>query len=285
MVICVLVLYNPDYKITSRVIESILPQVDTLFIADNSPIVNRDKLPYSHQIVYKKMPGNVGIAAAQNAGIKFGINNNYKYLFFLDQDSICPDNIVESLISQYNQLKKGGYRIGAIGPRAINRSTGKQYRGLIKPGKMINAEISEVTELISSASLVELSMFDKVGLMDAQLFIDGVDHEWCWRATYKMGCRFFIVETVLLSHQLGEGDRFLLWKRVAIPTPFRTYYQFRNYLILCNRSYVPIYWKIINGIKYIVKAFYYPACIAPRLQYVKNILHGVRDGIMLLMSK
>lgn len=115
--------------------------------------------------------------------------------------------------------------------------------------------------------------------MDGSLFIDGVDHEWCCRCNKIMKGRFFIAENEHLSHQLGEGDRCFLWKKVAIPTPFRTYYQFRNYFILICRGYVPLYWKISNGIKYIIKAFYYPIFISPRKEYLKNIYGGIRDGI------
>ena len=30
------------------------------------------------------MPGNIGIAAAQNYGVRYAIENNFDYLFFLD---------------------------------------------------------------------------------------------------------------------------------------------------------------------------------------------------------
>jgi len=279
-VICVLVLYNPDYNITNQAINAIIPQIDTLFISDNSTISVFDKLPKVDNIVYQKMAGNVGIAAAQNVGIKYGINNGYKYLFFLDQDSVCPNDIITTLISEYTKLKGHGYKVGAIGPRAINRSTGKLYKGLINVGNLINDNITQVTELISSASFIELETFANVGYMDTSLFIDGVDHEWCWRASCIANYNFFISEKVLLSHQLGEGDRYFLWRKVAIPTPFRTYYQYRNYFILLRRPYVPNYWKLTNGIKYLIKLFYFPIFISPRIKYLKNICKGISDGIL-----
>lgn len=278
-VICVLVLYNPNINLLSKVISAILPQVDLLWISDNStrPLsLNLDDFPC---IKYKKMPGNIGIAAAQNYGIKYAIDNNFDYLFFLDQDSISPKNIINELLKQYHFLDSNSVIVGAVGPRAFNRCENKEYQGSVKKGKKINDELTEVSELISSASLIAVSNFKKAGLMDEELFIDGVDHEWCWRANSKMNGRFFIVETVKLSHHLGEGDRYFLWKKVPIPTPFRTYYQFRNYFILLRRDYVPTYWKVSNGIKYAIKMFYYPLCISPRLLYLKKIWIGIRDGI------
>ena len=226
------------------------------------------------------MSGNIGIAAAQNYGINYAVEHNYNYLFYLDQDSIVPENIISKLLFQYRFLLSNSIIVGAVGPRAFNRCENKEYKGSVKKGKKINNEITEVTELISSASLIAVSNFEKTGLMDEELFIDAVDHEWCWRASSRMNGRFFIVETVKLSHYLGEGDRYFLWRKVPIPTPFRTYYQFRNYFTLLRRNYVPTYWKVSNGIKYIVKFFYYPLCISPRLSYLRNICKGIYDGVL-----
>ena len=119
--------------------------------------------------------------------------------------------------------------------------------------------------------------------MDDGLFIDGVDHEWCWRGR-RDGYRFFIDEHTPLSHKLGEGDRYFIFRKVAIPTPFRTYYQFRNYFKLLKRSYVPIYWKCSNGFKYLIKMFYFPFFVAPRKEYLKNIFRGIKDGIKSLLK-
>lgn len=277
--LCVLVLYHPNKETLQQVISAVLPQIDALFIADNSVQEQTDLPVDDPKIVYKKMPANIGIAAAQNQGIDYAIRNDFSYLFYLDQDSIVPEHIIAELHNQYNHLKHQNIQIGAIGPRPINRSNGQAYKGSIKKGIAISSDITEVTELISSASFIEVDTFKSVGTMDEKLFIDGVDHEWCWRAKEKGDYRFFIDESCLLSHQLGEGDRRLLFRMVAIPTPFRTYYQFRNYFWLVRRSYVPLYWKISNGVKYFVKLIYFPLCIAPRNQYLKNIWRGIYHGL------
>lgn len=285
-IICVLVLYNPDIKLINPVIQSIISQVDLLWISDNTP--SPVKIPiideFQEKIIYKKMDGNIGIAAAQNYGIKYAIENNYKYLYYLDQDSISPKNIISELKSKYEYLKAKNYNIGAVGPKPFNRGENKDYNGSIKKGVKIENNILEVTELISSASFIEVSTFKEVGMMEEKLFIDGVDHEWCWRGRFYHKKRFFIAENIKLSHQLGEGDRRFLWKKVAIPTPFRTYYQYRNYFILLKRNYVPLYWKMSNGIKYSIKLFYFPLCISPRISYLKRIFKGIKDGIRALLT-
>lgn len=281
----IIVLYNPNWELTTKVINSIYSEVDTLYIVDNSPEENSNQIPDSPQIRYCYLGGNKGIAYAQNVGIKLLKSDGLDFCFFLDQDSIVETGMVNRLLAHYNELTNNGMYVGAIGPRPINRQQGKEYRGSVKKGISIDEKTTEVTELINSASLIPTIFFDKVGGMDESLFIDGVDHEWCWRCNNITGARFFISEQSHLSHQLGEGDRKFLWKKVAIPTPFRTYYQFRNYFILSQRKYVPFYWKLSNGLKYLIKSFYYPIFISPRKEYAKKIISGISDGIKNLIKK
>lgn len=276
---CILVLYNPKWELTSNVIKYIIPQVDKIFISDNSTVPQPSYLKEINNVMYHSMHGNKGIASAQNEGLKYYINNNYDFVFFLDQDSIVEDDMVQTLVEHYLDLESRGYRVGGIGPRPINRQQNKEYRGSVKKGVIIDEYTTEVTEIISSASLISIEHIKLAGLMDDSLFIDGVDHEWCWRCSYKTGSKFYISEKTHLSHQLGEGDRKFLGKNISIPTPIRTYYQFRNYFILSRRKYVPIYWKLANGLKYIIKMFYYPIFIAPRGKYAKYILKGITIGI------
>lgn len=280
--ICVLVLYNPNMQLLQKVISSIIDQVDLLYISDNSTdlIDITGVLSNHNKIKYEKMPGNIGIAAAQNFGIDYAINNGFEYLYYLDQDSISPKDIIKKLKSVYTDSIVKDNKIGAVGPRPFNRNENKEYRGSVKKGKVISHNITEVTELISSASLIKVNTFKDVGNMEASLFIDGVDHEWCWRANKLGEYKFYINEDAILSHQFGEGDRKFIYKKVAITTPFRIYFQYRNYFRLLRRDYVPLYWKLSNAIKYFIKLFYYPICISPRRIYLQRILSGIKDGIL-----
>jgi len=277
---CVVVLYNPDTSLLVKVLDAVKEQVDGVFISDNSTEkVELSIFCENESIVYEKMPTNLGIAAAQNVGIKYFIKNGFTHVVFLDQDSIMNQGLVSRLQEDLEYLKSQSIKVGAIGPRPVNRQSKKEYRGSVKKGKQITPYITEVTEIISSASLVELNNYKDVGFLDEALFIDGVDHEWCWRAMMINNLRFFISEKTNLSHQLGEGDRFFIMRNVAIPTPFRVYFQYRNYLILIKRGYVPIYWKLSNGFKYFVKIFYYPIFLKSHKAYLTNIMRGINDGL------
>lgn len=276
---CVLVLYNPEKEMLLDVLKSIVFQVDKVFIADNSCTPKEWFKSYLDKIIYQRMSGNIGIAAAQNTGIKYFIEKNYTHVLFLDQDSIAPYNLVGNLIEDSDFLIKNNYAVGAIGPRIVNRKSNSVCKGKVNKGTPLIKDITKISDIISSGSLVPIENFEKVGLMDEYLFIDGVDHEWCWRAAYNNKLSFFISEKTMLSHYVGEGDRYFLRIRIMVPTPFRIYYLYRSFLYLARIKYVPIYWKLSNAVKLFFKAFYFPIYVVPRLKYLKRILMGIIDGV------
>ncbi|EPE01249.1 hypothetical protein HMPREF1528_00079 [Capnocytophaga sp. oral taxon 336 str. F0502] len=273
-------LYNPNWEVTHKVLESIYKQVDTVFIVDNSPNAQEVDFSVYKNIVYHFIGGNKGIAAAQNIGINYFKQNKYAFIIFFDQDSIPPIDLVEHLYKKYKFLYEKRIKVGGIAPRPYNRREKKIYKGTIKKGKEVFPNITEVTEIISSASFIPIQNFEIVGNMEEDLFIDAVDFEWCWRATHRANFRFFICEDIFLSHQLGEKDLSIGVKKIAIHSPFRQYYRYRNFFKLLIRNYVPLYWKISNLIKYTFKYFYLPLCISPRKEYFYKINKGIYDGLL-----
>lgn len=287
MICAIIVLYNPDFSILSKGLKQLLPQVDKVCIVDNSTSSHEKELVgYKQKIHYVPLLKNVGIAAAQNIGIRYCLENGFDYIVFSDQDSILSEGVIEKLYEAYQCLSANGYKIAAVGTRAINRQTGKPYPPKskefqkIKAGSIKNAsDLTECYSVISSISLISTISFVEIGGFDESLFIDGVDHEWCWRAWHKAKLRSFIVEDAQISHQLGEGDRKIGTKDIAIASAFRVYYQFRNYLWLCRKEYTPSFWKRKHLIKYIIKFFYFPLFVYPQKKYAKNIIHGIYDGL------
>jgi len=284
---CILVLYNPDINLLHKVICSIENQIEKIYIIDNSSNnIDDSSILENNKIKLTVLKKNIGIAAAQNIGLKYFSEQNFDYIMFVDQDSILPLDLVGNLVNSSILLINNGYKVGVICPISINRQDGKPYKekypvydsfSLNLSGKKY--DFNKVNSCGSSASLISLENFRNVGFMDSRLFIDGVDNEWCWRAKDKCDLDSFILRNIGIDHQLGEGDASIFGIKVAISSPFRIYYQFRNYLLLCRRNYVPIEWKIKNGYKYFIKLFYFPLFISPRVKYLNNIFKGIKDGI------
>lgn len=278
---CVQVLYKPNIETLNNTLSTLIHELNIIVIVDNSP----DRLTKveltilnNPNIIYVFNGKNLGIAKAQNIGIEILINKGIEYIYFTDQDSVPSPGTIRNLFSELCWLTVNGYKVGAIGPMLINKESNNEYKAKVLKEQFINSTIVEVKDLISSGSLIPSDILNKVGFMDETLFIDGVDHEWCWRSL-KYGYRLFKSKKAIIQHLVGEGDRKFFEIPISISSPFRTFYQYRNYLILCKRNYAPTYWKISTGIKYLFKIFYYPIFIKPRIQYLKNILYGIISGI------
>lgn len=279
-VCAIVVLYKPDKNILLKVIDKIVAQVDKVVLVDNTPEDNNncfDIIPDSNKIEYLPLRENTGIANAQNIGIKHASSLS-EFLIFFDQDSFPEANLVEQLITTYRKLDEMGFQIGGVGPRVVNRENGQKEFPAFNKGRKINGFVTKVSQLMSSGTLSPSKVFQEVGGFENDLFIDAVEFEWCWRAA-ESGYSFFIAEDALLFHHTGERTKKILGKPLHITTPFRTYYQYRNFLILLKRAYVPFYWKSSNLIKYTFKFFYYPLFIAPRYQYLKRMVKGIRSGV------
>ncbi len=282
----VLVLYNPDAIVVANCIQSLSTQVWRICIVDNSSADNSEKLLSHNNIIdYIPMYKNIGIAAAQNVGIKHLIDNGCDYILLTDQDSIIPQEAVRMLLTTYTDLKAQGIDVGGTGSYAYNKQTNKPYPygvNFIREQGEKKAEgerVVQVSFLMNSISLFPVSFFHETGLMCEPLFIDGVDSEICWRATHLHGKQFFINENVKIMHLLGLGSRNMSTHTISITPPYRFFYQMRNYLWLSRCKYVPRKWIIYNGIKYLMKLVYYPLFMPPRIQYINNMYKGVIAGL------
>lgn len=285
----ILVLYNPDLRRTMTAVKSLSGQVDKLCLVDNTPnqnIANKfDKITNVHYIPLNE---NRGIATAQNIGIKYFINQGYEFVLFSDQDSLSPDGLIDKLLETYNFLANNCIKIASVGPLPYNYTNNHPYltkQNIIKNMKdeidSCPHNILEMYSIISSFSLIALNTFKEVGVFNESLFIDGVDDEWGWRARYSCGGRSFITLDSKISHIQGSDPS----KPYKKSTPFRTYYQFRNFFWLQRIKYVPKYWKRMNWIKIIVKTFFYPIFISPRKEYLKSIINGYKDGFFKRITK
>lgn len=281
-IIAIVVLYKPEGRKYVDNLRNLSLQVDEVCVVDNSSCSNEDDLRDVPHLIYFPQYENIGIAAAQNIGLRYAIENNFDYILFSDPDSSIPPNAVEKLMSTQKRLSDRAYDVCAVGSTAYSETTGLPYH--IKDclvGKIPEQGVTEVTYTMNSISLIKVELFKKVGLMDESLFIDGVDDEWCWRASSQLGKRFFIVDNVIIKHNLGRSKGRIGKRNISIASPKRLYYEYRNYIWLKRRKYVPKHWVKYNGLKYIVKFFYYPLFVPPRFDNLVNIIKGIKDGLLI----
>lgn len=275
----ILVTYNPDIDELKENIESVIHQVGGICIVDNSTDVTLQKKVLEFQqdetlhVISNK--GNIGIAAAQNFGMKWALQKGFEAFFLLDQDSKLMDETVSKLVGEYNHIVSRNQNIACIGPLAFDRdkteedvyhSYGNGDEGIIK-----------VQQILSSGSLIPKNAFIQIGGMEEDLFIDLVDYEWCWRAE-KMGYSTYVTQGVKMAHRLGEDRYHFLGKSIGVPSPIRHYYQFRNTIIMFNRHYVPLSFKLKYMLILIFKFFFFSLFVKPRAVRLNMMAKGVMDA-------
>lgn len=272
----IIVVYNPDKEELLAHIRRLKEQTNFIVICNNSDYNVEFNKSFIKVFNFAE---NLGIAKAQNVGMEWAFSNGADFVLQVDQDSIPNHDMVEKLLKAYDELTLKGYNIGLIGPQDFDKVTKELNRARLEKGKKIeNTNCVIVKHTLSSGSLIPKETYDKIGGMCEKLFIDAVDFEYCWRINSE-GYKIIKVNDALLGHRLGVGKKKILkFIYVSIPSPIRHYYQFRNILLLLNKSYAPLYWKLSNISKLFFKLFVYPIVFDDgklRLKYMKL---GIKDA-------
>lgn len=244
--IAILVTHNPDQKKLKSTISSLKKNKINIILIDNTPSnsnhqVFSSKKLYDKDITYLPLNKNTGIANAQNIGIRIALDRGYDHIILSDQDTIYPDNFLDCMLNELNKLRHLGKRIAAIGPAYIDENKFSKPPFFVKynKGKLVqisqDAGVVEVSQLISSGTLITAEAIRETGMMNSDLFIDWVDMDWCWRAI-RAGFTIYGTFNVRIHHQLGDYSQRIGKKTITIHSPFRNYFIVRNGLHLAFRG-------------------------------------------------
>jgi rhamnosyltransferase len=283
----VVVFFHPDSDAVERAnkLSAILPVV----VVDNTPanaggpsIAVRASLDVA--IVYLANVANVGIAAAQNRGVEDLLHRGFDCALLFDQDSDTSVEIVEGLVGTLQQLKQT-CKVAVVGPAYDDPRLGG-ITAFVRFGafgiERVPAEGQvplEVDFLIASGSCIDLSAWCEIGPMDAALFIDFVDVEWCVRAR-RAGFGVFGLPWLVMHHRLGEEPAIVLGRRFAMHSAFRHYFLFRNALaLILYRRHMPLGWKLSELKKLPVRLLIYPMASKQPAEQIRMIARGLFDGV------
>ncbi|WP_040476174.1 glycosyltransferase family 2 protein [Modicisalibacter luteus] len=272
----ILVSYNPNISELNQAVDRLLLQTKRVIVCNNSDF----SVEFNHQRVKVfNFYENLGIAKAQNIGMKWAFENGAEFILQIDQDSIPDSRLVKNLLACHETLTKLGYKIGLVGSQDYDKDTNELSVAKVKKGRVIEGtSYIKVDQVLSSGSLIPFSTYNCVGGMDDGLFIDAVDSEYCWR-TAKFGYLVVKDPSSLMAHKLGEGKKKILgFAYVGVPAPVRHYYQVRNFFLLCRRDYAPLYWKASNAFKLVFKLVFYPFVLSDGKRRFYYMLKGVKHG-------
>lgn len=254
----IIILYHVEPKEYFERLEPILNLGAQIYLVDNTPWPKEPACDYNPApvsidpkgIFHIPLGQNTGIAHALNVGVAAAFENNCRYVFTFDQDSAISPDLLLNLLAKYNSLEASGHRLLALGPHPVNKLTGTSYlrrRDRLRVwfnnwrfgGISRESWLMETSEIITSGLLANKLTYEAVGLYDEKLFIDFVDHDWCWRLRRKGGA-CVVNLSAQLEHMVGLGE---------LPYTFgmkhgashRLYYLFRNALFLIFRGRMPIF--------------------------------------------
>lgn len=269
----IIVAYNPDKKQVAN-----MKHLSSLYygaIYDNSPKKNfdGDRLNFMN---YLWTGENIGVASAQNRAIKS--LTDFSHVVFLDQDSVVDDDYPSRIVNEYTKEKKSIHNIAILGPFYTDGESKDTYVSKIWKENYITPSLITRKNIISSGSCISHDVLNDVGLNKEELFIDYVDSEWCWRACSK-GYICCITTNLSIVHRIGHKVVSIGPIKDVISSPFRYYFQNRNYLWMLRLQYVPTRWKRNVGIKCILRFFYVPFLCDRGFECIKYMLKGLFDGL------
>jgi rhamnosyltransferase len=287
----IVVLFHPKVRLLERLLSSVMDQVDRILAVDNTP--NPDpKIGellqlYGPKLSYSPMGENLGIATAQNVGIRESLKASYSRVLLLDQDSALPAGALEALLSAERSLVAAGRQVAAVGPVFVDEKNGTRSKAVrhrffgVKLVPIGAAEMGPVESdfIIASGSLIRTSIIERVGLMREELFIDWVDAEWGLRAR-SMGYATYIIPAVVMMHSIGDITANIFGKEINLHSASRNYYIVRNAAYLLKERRMGWRWRTMS-VLYIPKLILLRSWLSPhRWESLKQLMIAAREGAM-----
>lgn len=272
-----IVTYNPSIERLALNINSIIHQVDRVYIVDNaSNNIEEVKKLFSgiFGIVIIQNSDNRGIATALNQMCTAAYRDKFEWILTLDQDTVCPDNIISCMCTFTDRSN-----IGIICPDV-------NYEGWSER-RTNNKDFEFVYACMTSASLTNIFAWKKVKGFEEGYFIDYVDNEFCMKL-YLNDYKILRIFTCKINHLLGvSGEKKFLGVfhvRFTKHSPIRFYYMSRN-----NYIFIKKYKQHLSVIKEYCKLTYILVkgviFADNKKETIKYIFRGLRDGFNNIMGK
>lgn len=219
-----IVTYNPDLNRLKDNISAIKKQIDRLIIVDNGSSNFSEITSNFQELEVISLKSNKGIAVALNTIGQYAIDNEYSWFLTLDQDTVVYSDLI-SIYKQYLSLPNVGTLTCIF--QDINKEevilSGLPYK--------------EVEVCITSAALMNTSVFEKSRRFDEWMFIDYVDYDINFEFQ-RLGYKIYQINQIGFLHEIGQARaiNFLGIKTYTTNhSALRRYYMVRNTIYLYKK--------------------------------------------------
>lgn len=256
-VMAAIVVYFPSNTLRHLVSTLNSCQIDILLVVNGFTKIDDYNFANTKYIINSS---NLGVAFAVNQAITVFLRSSFNYLFLFDQDS-CPSQFfLNEMLRQYNKFSFDSNVVSMfpdITDRKKRSSDSFKPNFLVSTGSYTNITCVLSYKGITSGSLYTKQSFMTVGMMNSQLFIDAVDHEWFLRAKF-LGCKCYKIEGLFLDHSVGSYvlTSFGIQKTYH-RSDLRVYYIVRNSCFLLTVPYISLAWKLTELYKTLRRIFAY----------------------------
>jgi rhamnosyltransferase len=240
-IIPIIIWYNPKHlgeNFIRKNIEAYLNYFKEVIIIDNSEIDNRDII-FTERVIYLPNFENVGIAAALNQGCKKAIEIGCQWVLALDQDSYWRDDDLKKYLEKVEKIAIEDKNNISFSPEmTIEVSVMSDIKKVIK-NKIIGTilrngqknnvkepEYTFVNRVMTSGNIINLTVWRNLNGFNEQLFIDEVDHEFCYRLR-DQGYNIVKIHNCKMYHPLGINRR-TFFPYICRHNGKRLYYIMRN---------------------------------------------------------
>jgi len=272
---CVIVLFNPDVgvvDVAKGLAQFGYPVVLVVNAASPSILTALEAIQGTTVIINSQ---NIGLASALNMGLQQGFGQNQsKFVALFDQDSQPESFLPMQLALEF--LEHQSESVACIGPQLVYK---KQAEATYTDNnRLLDPRVPK--SIPTSGTVISKEAWLSVGPMLDALFIDGIDHEWCFRA-YSKSYRVLVSEHVQMLHNMGDlGLNYFGSYKPVHRSPIRHYYIVRNTLYLMKLSFLPLQWRAVECIKTLRRMVFYTAVSTNRTKTLKLIARAISDGLL-----
>jgi rhamnosyltransferase len=266
---------------TGPVAQSLLPLLEAglgLVLVDNNPAEKNPTdagrgvpWPVADHLACRwvRNANRGGIAGGFNSGVEAALALGARTITLLDQDSgITPAGLqgLRDLLERYPSERL------LVGPRIWDQRRQRWHDPVL--ARWLGHPCARL--LISSGTTFAATQWPLLGPLDEELFIDFVDHAWCFRA---QAAGFVLLQHpgVQLAQQFGDPhpNGICRWLGMELYSPQRHYYSLRNLRWLLRQGWVPIDLRIKELIKMLVKPWLWLLFEPKRRANARAILAGL----------
>jgi GT2 family glycosyltransferase len=263
----------------------------SVLVVDNASTDNTEEIIEQFDFaIHKKLPENLGGAGGFNAGLKYAVEEDYPYVWLLDDDTEVDSDALKELVTFY--LSKENNRIGFLGSR-INLL---QHRELIQEvgGRLdirradvlpncaletkAEKKVYEVDVVAACSLFTSQKVIKEVGLINPTFFITCDDVEWSLR-TKRKGYKNLVLSDAVIYHNF-------IWAGNKLFDSFRIYYHIRNFLQVLQHylTFAQFTWVLFRRLfLYLVLSVHF--VISKQTDAFKSIIQAYLDYMNNKMGK